>query len=44
MPKTSIDYAELAGLRIAIITAKTSNAHQVVLDWIDNRIKELEKI
>jgi hypothetical protein len=38
MAKTSLDYAELAGLRIAIKNAKD----EAVVFWIRQRIKDLE--
>jgi hypothetical protein len=38
MAKSSLDYAELAGLRIAIRNVKD----EIVVSWITNRIKELE--
>lgn len=39
--KNSIDYAELAGLKITLSQAK--NAKPEVFEWIQNRIKELEE-
>lgn len=44
MNKSSTEYTELFGLRIALAHAKASNASKEVLDWISNRISELEKI
>lgn len=42
--KTSLDYSELAGLKIALANAAfTSLANQMVIDWLRQRIKELEE-
>lgn len=44
MSKNSLEYAELAGLRIALGTAMfDSLANKIVIEWLSNRIKELEK-
>jgi hypothetical protein len=40
--KSSLDYTELAGLKIALIHAKLDNAPSAVLDWLSDRIKFLE--
>jgi hypothetical protein len=43
--KTSIEYAELTGLLIAVSNLETFRQPntQVVVDWMKVRIKELEK-
>jgi hypothetical protein len=42
--KTSLDYSELAGLKIALANAQLNSlANQMIIDWIQQRIKELEK-
>lgn len=42
--KTSLDYSELAGLKIALSNAQVNpQAHEIVIDWLKQRIKELEK-
>lgn len=43
MSKSSIDYCELSGLRIALSNLMhASKQNDVVIDWIKTRIKELE--
>lgn len=42
MNKSSTEYTELFGLRYALAHAKASNASQEVLNWLVNRISELE--
>lgn len=44
MCKSSIDYAELAGLHIALANLKTPPKPntQVIIDWLEARIRELE--
>ena len=41
MGKSSLDYAELSGLRIALTHAKKDSP--TVAAWIEKRIKELEQ-
>lgn len=41
MSKSSLDYAELLGLTLALENIKTENAE--VAKWLKKRIKELEK-
>jgi hypothetical protein len=43
--KSSIDYAELAGLRIALsnLAIHLRPDTEVVINWLRSRIKELEK-
>ena len=42
--KTSLDYSELAGLKIALGNAQFDrHVNEIVLDWLRHRIKELEK-
>lgn len=40
--KSSIDYAELQGLKIALSNAQYLKINEIVLDWLEKRIKELE--
>ena len=44
MPKSSIEYTELAGLIIALAGLKNPPKPntQVIIDWMQARIKELE--
>lgn len=44
MSKSSIEYAELAGLQIALANLKIPPKPntQVIIDWIEARIRELE--
>ena len=44
MPKSSMDYTELAGLIIALGNLQTPPKPntQVIIDWMKSRIKELE--
>jgi hypothetical protein len=42
MSKSSVDYAELAGLVIALATAKAENAPEQVISWIKSRIDFLK--
>ena len=44
MPKSSMEYTELAGLHNALANLKTKAEPntQVVIDWMKARIKELE--
>lgn len=41
MSKSSLEYAELSGLKIALHKAKQEDA--AATNWIKKRIKELEK-
>ena len=45
MPKSSMEYTELAGLSIALSNLQYSNKPntQVIIDWLKARIKELEE-
>lgn len=45
MPKSSIEYAELTGLMIALANLQHSPKPntQVIIDWMRVRINELEK-
>lgn len=45
MKKSSVDYAELAGLKIALSNLEYSQKPdtQVIIDWMKSRIKELEQ-
>jgi hypothetical protein len=44
MTKSSIDYVELAGLRVSVSNLETfpKPDTQTVIDWMKARIKELE--
>lgn len=42
MPKSSYDYAELSGIKSALLHAEFTNADKIVIEWLKNRIKELE--
>jgi len=42
MAKSSYDYAELSGLKAALSHANFTNADKIVIEWLKNRIKELE--
>jgi hypothetical protein len=44
MTKSSIDYVELSGLRVAVSNLETfpKSDTQTVIDWMKKRIKELE--
>ena len=41
--KSSIDYTELAGLRVALTNAKLQQDNPTVIEWINNRIAQLIK-
>lgn len=41
--KSSIDYTELAGLRVALTNAKLQQDSPTVIEWINNRIAQLVK-
>lgn len=43
MAKSSYDYAELSGIKSALAYAEFTKADKVVLDWLRQRIKELEE-
>ena len=45
MSKSSTDYAEIAGLKLALnhLIASPAPNTQIVIDWIKSRIAELEK-
>lgn len=45
MSKSSVEYAELAGLHYALANLKTSPKPntQVIIDWMEERIKFLEQ-
>jgi hypothetical protein len=45
MSKSSTDYAEIAGLKLALnhLIANPEPNTQIVIDWIKLRIAELEK-
>lgn len=45
MPKSSIDYVELHGLRVALsnIVCNQQNIDNSVINWIKARIEALEK-
>lgn len=40
--KTSLDYVELAGLRVALANAKINSVSEEVIAWVLLRIEELE--
>jgi hypothetical protein len=42
MSKSSIDYAELAGLTIALASAKLQNTPAEVITWLNTRIEVLK--
>lgn len=42
MAKSSYDYAELSGVKAALQHAEFTKADKIILDWLRNRIKELE--
>lgn len=45
MPKSSMEYSEIFGLRLALANLQTPPKPntQVIIDWMKARIEELEK-